>query len=166
MNSWRVDSLHKGTVMGQVFLSHEDIRMNLCYYPDSKVHGASLGPIGGRQDPGGPHVCPLNLAICVCSLMMCANNGVHYGPIVIFIYFYITLPHDHHYADIWKYWTPKRLVRYILSSVCLRLSLYCNYLSCNIWGSVYSAYPFDDENTCTLSYYHHKNQKYEPFAIV
>ena len=32
---------------------------------DSKVHGANMGPIGGRQDPGGPHVGPLNLAIWV-----------------------------------------------------------------------------------------------------
>ena len=24
--------------------------------PDSKVHGANMGPISGRQDPGGPHV--------------------------------------------------------------------------------------------------------------
>ena len=24
--------------------------------PDSKVHGANMGPIWGRQDPGGPHV--------------------------------------------------------------------------------------------------------------
>ena len=42
--------------------------------PDSKVHGANMGPIWGRQDPGephepcrqdpgGPHVDPLDLAI-------------------------------------------------------------------------------------------------------
>ena len=31
--------------------------------PDSKVHGANMGPIGGRQDPGGLHVGPMNLAI-------------------------------------------------------------------------------------------------------
>ena len=31
--------------------------------PDSKVHGANMGPIWGRQDPGGPHVGPMNLAI-------------------------------------------------------------------------------------------------------
>ena len=30
---------------------------------DSKVHGASMGPIWGRQDPGGPHVGPMNFAI-------------------------------------------------------------------------------------------------------
>ena len=31
--------------------------------PDNKVHGANMGPIWGRQDPGGPHVGPMNLAI-------------------------------------------------------------------------------------------------------
>ena len=30
--------------------------------PDSKVHGANIGPIWGRQDPGGPHVTPINFA--------------------------------------------------------------------------------------------------------
>ena len=32
-------------------------------YPDSKVHGANMGPTWGRQDPGGSHVGPINLAI-------------------------------------------------------------------------------------------------------
>ena len=27
--------------------------------PDNKVHGANMGPIWGRQDPGGPHVGPI-----------------------------------------------------------------------------------------------------------
>ena len=31
--------------------------------PDSKVHGANLAPIWGRQDPGGPYVGHMNLAI-------------------------------------------------------------------------------------------------------
>ena len=31
--------------------------------PDSKVHGANMGPIWGRQGPGGPHVGPMNFAI-------------------------------------------------------------------------------------------------------
>ena len=34
-------------------------------YPDSKVHGANMGPICGRQDPGGTHVGTTNLAIWV-----------------------------------------------------------------------------------------------------
>ena len=31
--------------------------------PDRKVHGANMGPIRGRQDPGEPHVGPMNFAI-------------------------------------------------------------------------------------------------------
>ena len=34
-------------------------------YPDSKVHGANMGPTWGRQDPGGPLVVPMNFAIWV-----------------------------------------------------------------------------------------------------
>ena len=30
---------------------------------DNKVHGANMGPIWDRQDPGGPHVCPMNFSI-------------------------------------------------------------------------------------------------------
>ena len=30
---------------------------------DSKVHGANMGLISGRQDPGGPHLGPMNFAI-------------------------------------------------------------------------------------------------------
>ena len=32
--------------------------------PDSNVHGAKMGPAWGRQDPGAPHVGPMNLPIC------------------------------------------------------------------------------------------------------
>ena len=35
-------------------------------HSDSKVHGANMGPTWGRQDPGGPHVGPINLAIWAC----------------------------------------------------------------------------------------------------
>ena len=31
--------------------------------PNSKVHGANMGPIWGRQDPGGLHFGPKNFAI-------------------------------------------------------------------------------------------------------
>ena len=34
-------------------------------FSDSKVHGASVGPIWGRQDPGGPHAGPMNFVIWV-----------------------------------------------------------------------------------------------------
>ena len=47
-----VDSTYKGPVMGQ---QRAD--------PDSKVHGANMGPTWGRQDPGGPHISHMNIAI-------------------------------------------------------------------------------------------------------
>ena len=34
-------------------------------YPDSKVHGANMGTIWDRQDPGGPHDDPMNFDIWV-----------------------------------------------------------------------------------------------------
>ena len=34
--------------------------------PDTKAYGANMGPTWGRQDPGKPHVGPMNLAISVC----------------------------------------------------------------------------------------------------
>ena len=49
---------------GIVVVCYADIYY-LQYFPDSKVHGANMGPIWGRQDPDGPHVCPTNLAIWV-----------------------------------------------------------------------------------------------------
>ena len=39
-------------------------------YPDGKVHGANMGPTWGRQDPGEPHVGPMNFAIWECMEMM------------------------------------------------------------------------------------------------
>ena len=39
--------------------------------PDSKVHGANMGLIWGRQDPGGPHVGPMNFAIWVIIAVNC-----------------------------------------------------------------------------------------------
>ena len=39
----------------------------------SKVHGANMGPIWGRQDPGGHHVGPMNFAIWVVLLVWTAS---------------------------------------------------------------------------------------------
>ena len=48
--------------MAKVKRSH-GVVPTLQYTQDSKVHGANIGPIWGQQDPGGPHVGPMNLAI-------------------------------------------------------------------------------------------------------
>ena len=38
---------------------------NALIVPDIKAYEANMGPIWGRQDPGGPHVGPMNFAIWV-----------------------------------------------------------------------------------------------------
>ena len=43
--------------------------------PDRTVHGANMGPIWGRQDPGGPHVGTMNFVIWVCS---CIQSNIQY----------------------------------------------------------------------------------------
>ena len=39
-------------------------------------------------------------SLSLCSYVICANNRVLYGPMVLFVSFYITLPHYRHYADV------------------------------------------------------------------
>ena len=53
--------------MGWIPSSHRLVKqgeiLKLDDNPDSKVHGANMGPNWGRQDPGGLHVGPMNFAI-------------------------------------------------------------------------------------------------------
>ena len=60
----------------------------LSYYPDSQVHGAYMGPIWDRQDPGGLHIGPMNLAIrvgmCVCFWICHCAFHIHMYAITIF----------------------------------------------------------------------------------
>ena len=51
---------------------------DLCPIPDSKVHGANMGPAWGQQDPGGPHVGHVNPAIWDIYLIHSAI-GNHHG---------------------------------------------------------------------------------------
>ena len=60
--SYRVTSLEQGQSHEYLDAS-ETTLTNWVNTPDSKVHGANMGPIWGRQDPGGPHVGPMNFAI-------------------------------------------------------------------------------------------------------
>ena len=51
-------------------LSCHEMYVCICHsavggFLDSKVNGANMGPTWGRQDPGGPHVGPMNFAIWV-----------------------------------------------------------------------------------------------------
>ena len=48
---------------GEVYSLHQSQLIGTC--PDSKVHGASMGPTWVLSAPGGPHMGPMNLAIRV-----------------------------------------------------------------------------------------------------
>ena len=62
-------------------------------YPDSKVHGANMGPIWGRQYPGGLHVGPMNLAFWLSSSFEETSNSVRCIIILLFS--------DHTYVTLW-----------------------------------------------------------------
>ena len=44
-------------------------------HPDSKDHGANMGPTWSRQDPGGPHVGPMNFAISSVQPTFCIRQS-------------------------------------------------------------------------------------------
>ena len=48
--------------------------LRIQHYPDSKVCGANMGPVWGRQDPGGPHVGRMNIIIWVFILAIWAKS--------------------------------------------------------------------------------------------
>ena len=56
VDSWSRDSIL--SLSGMASRSHDTYAV-----PDNKVHGANMGPIWGRQDPGGPHGGPMNFVI-------------------------------------------------------------------------------------------------------
>ena len=61
----------------------------------------------------------------IAQLMMSANSGIRFGLQMVFVCLYITSSHHHHCANfIWRHWTYKMPVRYNLSSVWVRLSIF------------------------------------------
>ena len=51
-------------ICGKVWETHISLRRVTCEAnPDSKVHGANMGPIWVLSTADGPHVAPINLAI-------------------------------------------------------------------------------------------------------
>ena len=70
--------------VSDVFVSSNKLCSSLNMFPDSKVHGANMGPIWGPQDPGGPHVGLMNLAIWVDTqriilIVWCSGIHAEYG---------------------------------------------------------------------------------------
>ena len=58
-------------------------------------------------------------------LRMSANGRIRFGLQIVFVCLYITQSHYHHCANfIWRHWTYKMPVRYNLSSVWVKLSIF------------------------------------------
>ena len=78
-------------------------------FPDSKVHGAYMGPTGprwGRQDPGGPNVSPMILVIWVVLLEVLVLQNIYEDivnvekvPIIKFCVDYVLRKHRTHSYD-------------------------------------------------------------------
>ena len=77
--------------------------------PDGKVLGASMGAIWGRQDPGGPRVGPMNLAIGlvfdikVFEYLKWRNFARYRGTLRVKLF----IPND----TIWSYGSESSLIR-------------------------------------------------------
>ena len=65
LSSWPfIDEKHKLWTKNQLTMTDSlslPLSLSPSLSPGTKVHGANMGPISGRQDPGGPHVGPMNL---------------------------------------------------------------------------------------------------------
>ena len=107
--------------------------------------------------------------------MMSANTQIHKGPKIVFVCLDITLSHYHHYADfIWRHSTYKMLVKYIQSSVCLRLFQFSQLFFYVIYGlwvfglliSVVRLWEYVSFILYRISLLSSLNRKFEPLAIV
>ena len=70
---WRSAARRPSVLLKQPSIRHRYVH-GLCYMiPGSQVHGANMGPIWCRQDPGGTHVGPMNFAIwdVICCDIQC-----------------------------------------------------------------------------------------------
>ena len=68
--------------------------------------------------------------VSIVQFMMSANSRIRFGLQIVFVCLYNTPSHYHHCANfIWRHWTYKMPVRYNLSSVWVRLSIFSQLLS-------------------------------------
>ena len=92
--------------------------------------------------------------------MMCANDKIHYDLMVVLVYLHITLPHYHHYANLSE---SIEFVKCLSGTFCLECVSKIKSIIPIICHAIYGAVHIqlthfsyhDNENTCTLSYYHH-----------
>ena len=96
----------------------------------------------------------------IVQFMMSANSWIRFGFQIVLVCLYVTPSHYHHCANfIWKHWTYKMPVRYNLSSVWVRLSIFPQLSIIQYVGLCVFSLPISFvmiEIIYTLSYYHHQ----------
>ena len=93
--------------------------------------------------------------------MMSANSRMRFGLQIVFVCLHITPSHYHHCANfIWRHWIYKMSVRYNLSSVWVRLSIFSQLAIIQYVGLCFFQFTHflrdDWENIHTFSYYHNQ----------
>ena len=101
------------------------------------------------------------VSLLLCSLMMCANNQVHSGLVVVFVCLYITLSHYHHYTDLSEGILLLKCLSVIFGLECVsKIKSILSIMFHAIYGAVciqLTHFSYNEcQNTCTLSYYHHQ----------
>ena len=99
--------------------------------------------------------------LLLCNLMMCANNQVNSGPMVIFLCLHMTLPHYLHWADPSEGIELLKFLSGIFYLDCVSKIKSMLLIICHsIYGAVHiqlTHFSYDDcTNTCTLFYRHHQ----------
>ena len=110
--------------------------------------------------------------VSIVQFMMSANSRIRFGLRIVSVCLYITPSHYHNCANfISRHWTYKMPVRYNLSSVWVRLSIFSqlsviHYTICGAVCFQFTHSLCDDwENIYTLSYYHHQIGSMNPFSL-
>ena len=94
--------------------------------------------------------------LLLCSPIICTNNPVHHGPMVVFVCLHITQPHYHHYVDVSE--SIELLDACQVHSVgCVSTSI-LSIIFHAVFGALcihFIRFSYGDcENTCILSYHH------------
>ena len=93
--------------------------------------------------------------------MLCANNRVHYYPMVVLVCLYITVPHYHHHADLSESFEP---LKWLSGKFCLECVSKIKSILSNIFHEIYGAvriqlthFSYDDCEIRVLYLdYHHR----------
>ena len=98
--------------------------------------------------------------IITVQFMMSANSWIHFGLLIVFcLLVHYTISSSSLCKLIWRHWTYKMPVRYILSSVWVRLTIFSQLSIIQYMGLCVFSLPISlvmIERIYTLSYYHHQ----------